>query len=175
VAVLSGSGISWAIFKSALRSRQITTPAPHHSKFFTGRMPFLPPNQLHQSTEGLAKSPSKSQKCSRLNSPAPSTHPNSLMSVIASEQACCRSFFAVRRRINAVHRLRMELHRRLRYDVDWCGTEAKSPETFVSEHGTGRRSSLHVALVRALTSWAVRVSTDFPRRFVDPFRLHTKP
>ena len=115
MAVLSGSGISWAIFKSALRSRQITTPAPHHSKFFTGRMPFLPPNQLHQSTEGLAKSPSKSQKCSRLNRPAPSTHPNSLMSVIASEQACCRSFFAVRRRINAVHRLRMELHRRLRY------------------------------------------------------------
>jgi len=28
---VSGSGISWAICKSALRSRQITTPAPHHS------------------------------------------------------------------------------------------------------------------------------------------------
>ena len=28
-----------------------TTPAPHHC-FFTGRMPFLPPNQQHQSTEG---------------------------------------------------------------------------------------------------------------------------
>jgi len=27
-------------------------PAPHHSKFFTGRMPFLPPNQQRQSTEG---------------------------------------------------------------------------------------------------------------------------
>jgi len=26
--------------------------APHHSSFFTGRMPFLPPNQQHQSTEG---------------------------------------------------------------------------------------------------------------------------
>ena len=49
---VSGSGISWAICKSALRSRQITTPAPHHSVFFTGRMPFLPPNQQHQSTEG---------------------------------------------------------------------------------------------------------------------------
>ena len=36
---VSGSGISWAICKSALRSRQITTPAPHHS-VFTGRMPF---------------------------------------------------------------------------------------------------------------------------------------
>ena len=28
-----------------------TTPAPHHS-VFTGRMPFLPPNQQCQSTEG---------------------------------------------------------------------------------------------------------------------------
>ena len=46
---VSGSGISWNICKSAPRSRQITTPAPHHS-VFTGRMPFLPPNQQHQST-----------------------------------------------------------------------------------------------------------------------------
>ena len=42
---VSGSGISWAICKSAPRSRQITT------QFFTGRMPFLPPNQQRQSTE----------------------------------------------------------------------------------------------------------------------------
>ena len=47
-----GSGISWAICKSASRSRQITTPAPHHSNFFTGWMPFLPPNQQRESTEG---------------------------------------------------------------------------------------------------------------------------
>jgi len=48
----SGSGISWAICKSACRSRQITTPVglPHHS-VFTGRMPFLPPNQQRQSSE----------------------------------------------------------------------------------------------------------------------------
>jgi len=46
------SGFSWNICKSAPRSRQITTPAPHHL-VFTGRMPFLPPNQQHQSTEGL--------------------------------------------------------------------------------------------------------------------------
>ena len=49
---VSGSGISWAIYKYAPRSRQITMPAPHHSVFFTGWMPFLPPNQQHQSTEG---------------------------------------------------------------------------------------------------------------------------
>ena len=48
---VSGSGISWAMYKSAPHSRQITTPALHHS-VFTGRVPFLPPNQQRQSTEG---------------------------------------------------------------------------------------------------------------------------
>ena len=48
---VSGSGIRWAIFQSAPRSRQITTPAPP-AQFFTGRMPFLSPNQQCQSTEG---------------------------------------------------------------------------------------------------------------------------
>jgi len=42
--IVSGSGISWAI------CRQITKTASNHS-VFTGRMPFLPPNQQHQSTE----------------------------------------------------------------------------------------------------------------------------
>jgi len=50
--VLRCSGISWTICKqSALRSRQITTPTPHHS-IFTGWMLFLTPNQQCQSTEG---------------------------------------------------------------------------------------------------------------------------
>jgi len=31
---VSGSGTSWAICKSAPRSRQITMPAPHHSVFY---------------------------------------------------------------------------------------------------------------------------------------------
>ena len=53
---MSGSGISWAVCKSAPRSRQITMQAPHHSAF-TGRMPFLPPNQQRQSTEGMPKAP----------------------------------------------------------------------------------------------------------------------
>jgi len=30
----SGSGISWAVCKSELRSRQITTPAPHYSVYY---------------------------------------------------------------------------------------------------------------------------------------------
>ena len=46
---MSGSGVR----KSAPRSRQITTPAPHCSVFFTGRMPFLPPNQQCQSTVSI--------------------------------------------------------------------------------------------------------------------------
>jgi len=41
----SGSGISWAICKSAPCPRQITTPAPHNSVFYR------PANQQHQSTE----------------------------------------------------------------------------------------------------------------------------
>ena len=48
---VSGSDISWAVCKSAPRSRQITTLAPHQSVFI-GRMPSLPPNQQRQSTEG---------------------------------------------------------------------------------------------------------------------------
>ena len=40
---VSGSGISWAICKSAPCSRQITTPAPHHSLFY--RLDALPAAQ----------------------------------------------------------------------------------------------------------------------------------
>jgi len=47
------SDCSWAVCSSAPRSRQITTPAPLHS-ILTGQMPFLPPNQQRQSTEGTA-------------------------------------------------------------------------------------------------------------------------
>ena len=50
---VSGSGIRWAICNSAPCSRQITTPEPHRSVFFTGLMPFLPHNQQCQSTEGF--------------------------------------------------------------------------------------------------------------------------
>ena len=49
--IVSDSGISWAICKSAPSSRQTTAPAPHHS-VFKGHMPFLSPNQQRQSTEG---------------------------------------------------------------------------------------------------------------------------
>ena len=47
--IMNGSGISWAICKSAPHSRQITTPVYQPLCFFTDRMPFLPPNQQRQS------------------------------------------------------------------------------------------------------------------------------
>ena len=40
---VSGSGISWAICKSATRSRQITMPAPHHSVFLQAGCPSCRP------------------------------------------------------------------------------------------------------------------------------------
>ena len=45
---VNGSGISWAICKSAPRCRQITTPAPHHSAFY--RPDALPAAQPTAST-----------------------------------------------------------------------------------------------------------------------------
>jgi len=49
--LVSGTGISLATCKSAPHSRQITHQQPT-TQCFTGRMPFLPPNQQHQRTEG---------------------------------------------------------------------------------------------------------------------------
>jgi len=40
---VSGSGISWAICKSARSSRQITMPAPHHSVFLQAGCPSCHP------------------------------------------------------------------------------------------------------------------------------------
>jgi len=50
--IVSSTCISWAICKSASSPRHINTPASHHS-IFTGQMPFLPPDQQRQSTEGM--------------------------------------------------------------------------------------------------------------------------
>jgi len=57
--VLGCSGISWTICKQSC-SRQITTPAPHHS-MFTGQMLFLTPNQQCESTEGTKDKTDKKQ------------------------------------------------------------------------------------------------------------------
>ena len=59
---VSGSGIGWDICKFAPCSIQIIMPAPRHS-VFTGRMPFLPPNQQCQSTEGTDTAITSVNKC----------------------------------------------------------------------------------------------------------------
>ena len=51
---MSGSGISWAICVSTSLQTDNHASTPLLS-FFTGRMPFLPPNQQRQSTEGFKK------------------------------------------------------------------------------------------------------------------------
>ena len=56
---VTGSGISWAICKSEPRSRQITTPAPHHSVFY--RPDALPAAQPTASATIWLKSDSKMQ------------------------------------------------------------------------------------------------------------------
>jgi len=40
---VSGNGISWAVCKSAPRSRQMTTPVPHHSSFLQAGCPSCRP------------------------------------------------------------------------------------------------------------------------------------
>jgi len=64
--IVSGSGINWAICKFAPCSRQTTTPALYHF-VFTGRMPFLPPNQQCQSTEGKASQCNTRTKIKKVN------------------------------------------------------------------------------------------------------------
>ena len=86
---MSGSGISWAICKSAPRSRLITTPAPHHS-VLTGRMPFLPPNQQRQSTEGTAGKNKDTNKTS-LCEPPPSAL-NVTLPAFAAERRRAHSY-----------------------------------------------------------------------------------
>ena len=56
---LSGSGIGWAIFKSAPRSRQITMPAPHHSVFYRPdalpvAQPTAPKHWRHQKCQTIS-------------------------------------------------------------------------------------------------------------------------
>ena len=50
---VSGSGISWAICKSAPRSRQITTSAPHHSVFLQAGCPSCRPTNSVKALKAL--------------------------------------------------------------------------------------------------------------------------
>jgi len=50
---VSGSGISWAISKSAPRSRQITTPVPHRSVFLQAGCPSCHPTNSVKTLKGF--------------------------------------------------------------------------------------------------------------------------
>ena len=53
---VSGSGISWAVCKSTSHSRQITTPAPHHSVFYRpDALPATQPTVSKHWRPGLGK------------------------------------------------------------------------------------------------------------------------
>ena len=70
---MNGSGISWAICKSARCSRQLTMPAPHHSVFY--RPEALPATQPtaskhrrnRQSTEGIFSNVSEMIMMTKMN------------------------------------------------------------------------------------------------------------
>ena len=65
---VSGSGISWAICKSAPRSRQITTPAPHHSVFLQAGCPSChPTNSVKALKSGLQTISKALSKCLRFD------------------------------------------------------------------------------------------------------------
>ena len=51
----SGSGISWAICKSAPLSRQITTPAPHHASFLQAGCPSCRPTNSVKALKAQAE------------------------------------------------------------------------------------------------------------------------
>ena len=53
---VSGSGIRWAICKSAPRSSQITTPAPHHSVFLQARCPSCRPTNSVKALKAMRQS-----------------------------------------------------------------------------------------------------------------------
>ena len=83
---VSGSGISWAICKSAPRSRQITTPAPHRSVFYRpGALPAAQPT----ASKHWRHSPGTrhNEYCSRSNAMCECYHWNTSSYCLSSSSA----------------------------------------------------------------------------------------
>jgi len=62
---VSGSGISWAICKSAHRSRQITMPAPHHSVFLQAGCPSCRPTNSIKALKAQLMDVAKTETCQK--------------------------------------------------------------------------------------------------------------
>jgi len=60
---MSDSGINWAICKSAPCSRQITTPAPHHSSFLQAGCPSCRPTNTVKALKATKKNYTHKEKC----------------------------------------------------------------------------------------------------------------
>jgi len=89
---VSGSGISWAICKSAPHSRQITTPAPNHSVFYR-------PDALPAAQPTASEHWRHILTCAILNTNSPQTnnvnyimHKHSTHSLLVAEPAQQYSF-----------------------------------------------------------------------------------
>jgi len=72
-------------------------PVPHHSSFFTGRMPFLPPNQQRQSTEGKFAGPRANKLHLALDITIPAPHHSNftgqmLFLVLSQQYAVLKQF-----------------------------------------------------------------------------------
>jgi len=59
---VSGSGMSWAICKSAPRAKQITTPAPHHTVFLPAGCPSCHPTNSVKALKALSQFITQNQK-----------------------------------------------------------------------------------------------------------------
>ena len=59
---VSGSGISWAICKSAPRSRQITTPAPYHPVFLQAGCPSCYPTNSVKALKAIKRHAQNNRK-----------------------------------------------------------------------------------------------------------------
>ena len=82
---MSGSGISWAICRSAPRSRQITMPAPHHSVFY--RPDALPAARPCQSIEALQFLPTAKLPEHHSHSCINELHPRRIPAALSSRPA----------------------------------------------------------------------------------------
>ena len=80
---MSGSSISLAICKSAPRSRQITTPAPHHSVFLQAGCPSCRPTNSFKALKAF----SLDQSALNFRSSATQSQPRSLKFVTAAYAA----------------------------------------------------------------------------------------
>ena len=82
---MSGSGIIWAICRSAPRSREITMPAPHHSVFY--RPDALPAARPCQSIEALQFLPTAKLPEHHSHSCINELHPRRIPAALSSRPA----------------------------------------------------------------------------------------